>query len=156
MKKEITETSPFTGKDSVIVEIVDGKTSKICMDSGYMTNVDFNYDNTDLILKYEESMPKLMIDLKYKDEHLGQYWYLTSIQFKTGMIYPQPCKHGEYEWSFSPVIELNEEEKLKYPIPEKDGEYYDTRLATEHSETYSKHDFTGACRRAGAVVTANE
>ena len=67
MKKEITETSPFTGKDSVIVEIVDGKTSKICMDSGYMTNVDFNYDNTDLILKYEESMPKLMIDLKYKD-----------------------------------------------------------------------------------------
>ena len=156
MKKEITETSPFTGKDSVIVEVVSGKTSKICMDSGYMTNEDFSYDNADLISKYEGSMPKLMIDLRYKDEHLGQYWYLTSIQFKTGMIYPQPSKHDEYEWCFSPVVELTDEEKLKYPIPEKDGEYYSTRLATEHSETYSNHDFTGACRRAGAVVTANE
>ena len=156
MKKDTTEISPFTGKESVIVEIVDGKTSKICMDSGYMTNDDFSIDNSELLSKYEESMPKLMIEKKHKDTDLGQYWYLTSIQFKTGMIYPQPCKHGEYEWSFSPVIELNEEEKLKYPVPEKDGEYYDTRLATEHSEYYTKHNFSGACKRAGAVITADE
>ena len=82
MKKDTTEISPFTGKESVIVEQVGDKTSKICMDSGFMTNEDFSIDNVELIEKYESSMPKLMIEKRYKDDELGQYWYLTSIQFR--------------------------------------------------------------------------
>jgi hypothetical protein len=152
MKKDTTENSPFTGKESVIVEIVDGKTSKICMDSGYMTNDDFNINNKEILSKYEESMPKLMIEKKYKDTELGQYWYLTSIQFKTGMIYPQPNTIDEYEWVFAPVIGLDADEQLQYPVPGKDGEFYNTRLATEHAEYYTKHNFQGACKRAGAII----
>ncbi len=156
MKKDTTEISPFTGKESVIVEIVDGKTSKICMESGYMTNEDFGFDNKDLLAKYEETMPKLMIETKYKDEDISQYWYLTSIQFRTGMIYPQPNKIDEYEWVFAPIIELDADEQKQYPVPGKDEEFYNTRLGTEHAEYYTKLGFTAACRRAGAVVTANE
>jgi len=156
MKKDTTEISPFTGKESVIVEIVDGKTSKICMDSGYMTNEDFSIDNTELINTYESSMPKLMIEKRYKDDDLGQYWYLTSIQFTTGMIYPQPDTVNEYEWCYSPVIKLDAEEQQQYPVPGKDGEFYNTRLGTEHTEYYTKYNFTAACRRAGAIVTADE
>ena len=156
MKKDTTEISPFTGKESVIVEQVGDKTSKICMDSGFMTNEDFSIDNVELIEKYESSMPKLMIEKRYKDDDLGQYWYLTSIQFRTGMIYPQPSQQDDYEWCFSPVIELDPDEQKQYPVPGKEGEYYNTRLGTEHTEYYNKHDFTGACRRAGAIVTADE
>tara|TARA_R110000822_G_scaffold192679_3_gene331334 strand:- start:664 stop:1134 length:471 start_codon:yes stop_codon:yes gene_type:complete len=156
MKKDTTEISPFTGKESVIVEIVDGKTSKICMDSGYMTNDDFSIDNSELLSKYEESMPKLMIEKKHKDTDLGQYWYLTSIQFRTGMIYPQPDKNNEYEWVFAPIMSLDAEEQKQYPVPGKDDEFYNTRLATEHAEYYTKHNFSGACKRAGAVITADE
>ena len=154
MKTEITEKSPITGNDCVIVEIIDGKTSKICMESGYMTNTDFDINNEELLAKYEESMPELMIDTKLKDEELGQYWYLTSVQFRTGMIYPQPSENdvNKYEWAFTPVIELSEEEKLQYPKPGKDDEYYDTRLATEITETYKSDQFKAVCKRAGAVI----
>ena len=125
MKTELTEKSPITGNDCVIVEIIDGKTSKICMESGFMTNSDFNFENTDLLATYEESMPELMIATRLKDEDINQFWYLTSVQFRTGMIYPQPSEidANGYEWAFTPVIELSEEEKLKYPVPGKDGEY---------------------------------
>ena len=121
-----------------------------------MTNDDFSIDNSELLSKYEESMPKLMIEKKYKDTELGQYWYLTSIQFKTGMIYPQPNTIDEYEWVFAPVIGLDADEQLQYPVPGKDDEFYNTRLATEHAEYYTKHNFSGACKRAGAVITADE
>ena len=154
MKTELTEKSPITGNECVIVEIIDGKTSKICMESGFMTNTDFNIENKELLAKYEESMPELMIDTKLKDEELGQYWYLTSVQFRTGMIYPQPSENdaNNYEWAFTPVIELSEEEKLNYPVPGKDGEYYNTRLATEITETYKSDQFKHVCKRAGAVI----
>jgi hypothetical protein len=154
MKTEITEKSPITGNDCVIVEVIDGKTSKICMESGYMTNSDFNFANTDKLAKYEESMPELMIDTKLKDEDISQFWYLTSVQFRTGMIYPQPSEVdvNKYEWAFTPIIELSEEEKLNYPVPGKDGEYYNTRLATEITETYKSDQFKAVCKRAGAVI----
>jgi len=128
MKTELTEKSPITGNDCVIVEIIDGKTSKICMESGFMT--------------------------KLKDEELGQYWYLTSVQFRTGMIYPQPNEKdaNNYEWAFTPIVELSDEEKKNYPIPGKEGEYYGTRLATEITETYKSDQFKHVCKRAGAVI----
>jgi hypothetical protein len=155
-KKEITEISPITGKSSVLVEKVDGKVSKICMDSGYMTNEDFAFENTEKLEKYEDSMPQLIIDNKYKDDDLEQYWYLTSIQFRTGMIYPQPCRHDKYEWAFSPVQALDVVEQKQYPVPGKHNEYYESRLATEATELYQKYDFRGACKRAGAVMDVNE
>ena len=156
MKAEKTEQSPFTGKSSVLVENVNGTESKICMDSGYMTNGEFAFENTEKLEKYEASMPQLIIDNKYKDDDLGQYWYLTTIQFRTGMIYPQPCSHDSHEWAFTPIQTLDLEEQKQYPVPGKHNEYYESRLATEATELYQKYDFKGACKRAGAVVEANE
>ena len=154
MKTELTEKSPITGNDCVIVEIIDGKTSKICMESGFMTNDDFAIGNDELLAKYEETMPEIIVDSKLKDEELGQYWYLTSVQFRTGMIYPQPSEHdaNKYEWAFTPVIELSEKERLEYPVPGKEGEYYEQRLATEITETYKSDQFKAVCKRAGAVI----
>ena len=151
-KEENLEISPISGKKSVIVETLNGKTSKVCMDTGYMTNNDFSFDNKEILKKYEESMPQIIIDTKYKDDDLQQFWYLTSIHFKTGMIYPMPNSHNEYDWAFSPIIEISGDERLKYPKPGKDGEYYDSKLDTDATERYSKDDFRGVCKRAGAVI----
>jgi len=152
IKKEKTELSPITGKDSVIVEHVNGVESRVCMESGFMTTGDFSFSNVEKLAKYEESMPQLIVDTKYKDDDLEQYWYLTTIQFKTGMIYPQPTKHSEYEWAFTPIMQLDAEAKLQYPVPGKHNEYYESRLATEHTELYQKYNFNAACQRAGAVI----
>tara|TARA_R100001015_G_C4634968_1_gene202889 strand:- start:4781 stop:5260 length:480 start_codon:yes stop_codon:yes gene_type:complete len=149
---ENLEVSPISGKESVIVETVNEKISRICMDSGYMTNDDFSFDNIELIEKYEESMPQIIIDNKYKDEDLQQWWYLTTVQFTTGMIYPMPNSTKGYDWAFSPVVQIPESEQSKFPIPGKEGEFYKTRLDTEATERYTNSDFRGVCKRAGAVV----
>ena len=151
-KEENLEISPISGKKSVIVETLNGKTSKVCMDTGYMTNNDFSFDNKEILKKYEESMPQIIIDTKYKDDDLQQFWYLTSIHFKTGMIYPMPNSHNEYDWAFSPIVEIDLSERMQYPKPGEEGKYYETKLDTDATERYSKDDFRGVCKRAGAVI----
>tara|TARA_Y100000004_G_C8894614_1_gene403568 strand:+ start:327 stop:788 length:462 start_codon:yes stop_codon:yes gene_type:complete len=150
--EENLEISPISGKESVIVEVVDGKTSKVCMDTGYMTNDDFSFDNTELLEKYEDSMPQIIVDNKYKDDDLKQFWYLTSIQFRTGMIYPMPNNQESYDWAFSPIVEIDLSQRMQYPKPGKQGEYYETKLDTDATERYSKDDFRSVCKRAGAVI----
>ena len=110
--EENLEISPISGKESVIVEVIDGKTSKVCMDTGYMTNDDFSFDNTELLEKYEDSMPQIIVDNKYKDDDLKQFWYLTSIQFRTGMIYPMPNNQESYDWAFSPIVEIDLSQRM--------------------------------------------
>jgi hypothetical protein len=73
-KEENLETSPITGANSVLVETVNNKTSRICMDSGFMTNDDFKIENTELLEQYESSMPQLIKDNVYIDESLSYSW----------------------------------------------------------------------------------
>ena len=79
---ENLEVSPISGKESVIVETVNEKISRICMDSGYMTNDDFSFDNIELIEKYEESMPQIIID----DKHIGGYNELVEYYTDKGLV----------------------------------------------------------------------
>tara|TARA_Y100000389_G_C17409656_1_gene490124 strand:+ start:605 stop:1072 length:468 start_codon:yes stop_codon:yes gene_type:complete len=151
-KEENLEISPITGATSVLVETVNSKTSRICMDSGFMTNDDFKIENTELLKQYESSMPQLIKDNRYIDESLNQNWYLSSVQFTTGMIYPMPNSIDGYDWAFSPVVDIDPSESEKYPIPGKEGEFYTTKLDTDATERYTKYDFRGVCKRAGAVV----
>jgi len=151
-KEENLEISPISNSKSVIVESVDGKTSRMCMDTGFMTNDDFSYKNKELIEQYEDSMPQLIKDNRFSDDALEQYWYLSSVQFTTGMIYPIPNNTGDYDWAFSPVVEIDLSERFNYPVPGKDGEYYETRLDTDATQRYTKDDFRAVCKAAGAVV----
>ena len=42
-----------------------------------------------------------------------------------------------------------EEEKQNYPIPGKEGEYYETRVAIDMAERYNSKDFRSVCKRVG-------
>ena len=141
--------SPFTGEYDVVIEQDDKNgESRMCVKSGYNTSELYSYtENSPHIEKFEENTTQLIKDTKYKDEDLGQYWYLTTIIFQSGMLYPD----GDVDnirWVFSPVVKISKDEQEKYPVPGKDGEYYETRVAVELSESFN--DFNSACKRMGA------
>ena len=89
--------------------------------------------------------------MRYEDKDLGQYWYLSTITTQSGVVYPEGTR-DHYEWVFSPVVKLTEEEKMKYPVPGKKDEYYETRVGVELSERFQSHNFLGACKSLGAVI----
>ena len=147
----IKTKSPFTDDFDVIVEYDEKfRESRMCMVSGYTTSELYKVDSLD-IEKIEKSTSKFIRDMRYEDKDLGQYWYLSTITTSNGIIYPEGNK-DHYEWVFSPVIQLTEEEKKEYPVPGKEGEYYETRVGIEHSQRFQSHNFLGACKSLGAVV----
>ena len=143
--------SPFTDDYDVIVEYDDRhRESRMCMVTGYTTNEFYKFDSPN-IKEIENSTSKFIKEMRYEDKTLGQYWYLTTITTHKGIVYPEGTK-DHFEWVYSPIVQLEEEEKKKYPVPGKDGEFYETRLGVEHSERFQSHNFLGACKSLGAVV----
>ena len=122
--------------------------SRMCIESGYNTSELYRFDSPH-IEKFEENTTQLICESKYKDEELGQYWYLTTIVFQTGILYPEGTPE-DIVWVYSPVVTIDEEDRQKYPIPGKDGEFYQTRIAVEASERYT--EFQAACKRMGAIA----
>ena len=150
-KTDLTEISPFTNKTSVIVEKTDsGIETRICMDTGFTTNSDYKI-GSDKIEEVEQSTSRLIRELRFSDILLGQYWYPTTAMFSTGMIYPEGTK-DEWNWVYAPIVEVADDEKEKYPVPGKPGEFYTTRLATDAAEYYKPTDFKEVCKRVGMAT----
>lgn len=147
MKIDVTEKSPFTGKKSVVVEQTNGIETRICMDTGFTTNSEYTVGSSK-IKEFEASTAELIRALRYEDTALKQYWYPTTVMFSTGIIYPIGSEEN-WEWSYAPIVDLSEEEKNDFPVPGKEGEYYETRLATELAENYPSYDFRAVCKRVG-------
>ena len=64
-------------------------------------------------------------------------------------------KENSEDWtlgSIDLVREVTEEEKEKYPIPEKDGEYFKTIVDVKGKKNFSKTDFISALKEIGGVV----
>jgi hypothetical protein len=150
-KGNLKAKSPFTGDFDVIVEYDDIQgESRMCMVTGYTTSTLYKFESEN-VGKLEKSTSKFIKEMRYEDKELEQYWYLATITTQKGFVYPEGTK-DHYEWVYSPVIELTEEEQMKYPIPGKDDEYYQTRVGVELSQRFQDNNFLGACKSLGAVV----
>jgi len=148
IESDLTEISPFTDKKSVIVENTEaGIETRICMDTGFTTNSEYKI-GSEKIEEIEMSTSRLIRELRFTDVVLGQYWYPTTAMFATGMIYPEGTK-DKWNWVYAPIVDVPEEEKEKYPVPGKPGEFYTTRLATDVAEYYKPTEFQEVCKRVG-------
>tara|TARA_R100001129_G_scaffold74028_1_gene50555 strand:- start:1461 stop:1928 length:468 start_codon:yes stop_codon:yes gene_type:complete len=147
MKIDTTEISPFTGEKSVVIEESNGIETRICIETGFTTNSEYKV-GSEKIEEFEKTTAELIRNLRYTDEELGQYWYPTTVMFTHGIIYPEG-NLTDWQWVFAPVVKLTEEERKKYPVPGKDGEYYETRIAIDKAERYGHKDFKTVCKRVG-------
>jgi hypothetical protein len=143
--------SPLTGALKCFVEKYDGVTSYLCLDSGYTSNSNYEIDS-ELIKKVEKGAPKIVNDLRFVDDERNIIWYPSVLQIPgTGMIFPDGTDKDDWGWSVAKEIKLEGEDQYKFPIPDKDGEYYTSMLDMENIRTFQKKDFEMACETLGII-----
>tara|TARA_Y100000593_G_scaffold81051_1_gene151464 strand:- start:694 stop:1191 length:498 start_codon:yes stop_codon:yes gene_type:complete len=144
MNIDYDEISPITGNKCVVVEadVNANVESYLCMESGYTTTDQLQKDST-IVEQYETKLTELMLDLKHEDEETGLVWYPTFMQMPGGMLYPEGT-HKNWSWRVAKIIPIFGEERLKYPIPGKEGEYFTSRLDVENANVYKSLNFSSA------------
>ena len=136
----------------------DGAFSYLCMRCGRTTNTHFKDGSSQLEAALEKS-PNIIRDLQHKDSNTELVWIPSVINIPTkGMIYPMGDKDN-WNWVFSPVIEISKEEQKKYPVPGKENEYYEQRIGVDIEdgmELFGELEYLEACKRLGITKDIEE
>ena len=139
------------GSDACYVEEVnqDIKTY-FCYGCGFQTNSLMKEGET----FYEEQiniLPELYKDLISKDED-GIMWMPSTINLpQQGMIFANGPSKTDWGWAAVKAVPVKEEEKEKYPIPSKKGEYYEWRMDMSTLQMFPERDFIEALSYIGVL-----
>ena len=141
MNIDFDEISPITGNKCVVVEAEPDNNviSYLCMESGYTTTDQLIKDGA-YLKSHEEQLTDLMLDAKHEDEETRLVWYPTFMQMPGGMLYPDGTPDA-IEWKVAKVVPIFGDERLQYPIPGKDGEYFTSKLDVDNANSYNTGDF---------------
>jgi len=114
-----------------------------CYGCGFQTN-SLMKEGEDFYNSQVEILPELYKDLFYKDEN-GKTWMPSSVNIPTqGMIFANGPASTEWKWAAVKAIPVSEEEKTKYPIPGKEGQYYEWRMDMTTLKEFNERDFMEA------------
>ena len=117
---------------------------------------------------FEEQMdilPELYKALLGEDAE-GLVWMPQTVNLpQNGMVFATAARDfgeegGEvnqdnYEWAGVKAVEITEEEKHKFPIPKKEGEFYEWRMDMTTEKRFAHNDFVEALDYIG-VFSAEE
>ena len=136
--------SPVTGNKCVLEEANehDNTVSYLCMESGF-TSSEKLIDGTEFQKKYETQCTDLMISCKIIDDD-NRAWYPTFMQMPGGMLYCEGKTSQSWSWKVAKVIPIFGDERKKYPVPGKEGEFHTSRLDVDSAKTYDNNDFQTA------------
>ena len=139
------------GSDACYVEEVnqDIKTY-FCYGCGFQTNSLMKEGET----FYEEQiniLPELYKDLISKDKD-GIMWMPSTVNLpQQGMIFANGPSKTDWGWAAVKAVPVLEEEKEKYPIPSKKGEYYEWRMDMTTLQMFPERDFMEALSYIGVL-----
>ena len=89
-------------------------------------------------------LPELYKDLFFKDED-GKIWMASSVNLpQQGMIFANGPSKEDWGWAAVKAVKVLDEEKEKYPIPGKKGEYYEWRMDMTTLKMFSERDYMEA------------
>lgn len=124
--------------------------SYLCLGCGY-TTTSKNIDESIDVRTWEQSMPEIIKNSKVVTaDKLA--WYPSVLNFPSkGIIFPDGTNEHTWVWTAAKVVPVSEADAEKYPIPNKPGHFYGTRLDMENKVTFKKNDFKSACLHIGIL-----
>lgn len=132
------------GSDACYVQEVnqDIKTYQ-CYGCGFVTN-SLMKQGEQFFEEQMEILPNLYKELMGEDED-GKIWMPTTINLPNkGMVFANGPDSNSWNWAAVKAVPVTEEEKEKYPIPGKEGEYYEWRMDMSTLQEYPEGDFIEA------------
>ena len=119
----------------------------LCMTCGMTTNTSMTEDSEVLKESFELTAEIIKDN---KQIHDGLVWLLTVITMPDkGMIFPEPQKEEDWKWTVVKSISIPEEEQEKYPVPNKPGEFYKTRMDMKSVKRFEQLEFMDAAEELG-------
>ena len=132
------------GSDACYVqEVNESIKNYICYGCGFQTN-SLMKKGEEFFEQQMETLPDLYKELMGEDDE-GKIWMPTVINLPSkGMVFANGTRADNGKWSSVKAVPVKEEEKEKYPIPNKKGEYYEWRMDMSTITHYDEKDFVDA------------
>jgi len=142
---------PRCNSDACYSQEVNNKLSTyFCYGCGFQSN-SLMKNGEEFLLEQTKILPELYIDLIFEDKK-GRKWLPSTINLpKQGMIFANGATAKNWKWAAVKSIEVLEEEKEKYPIPGKEGKYYENRMDMETMKLFEERDYMEALSYIGVL-----
>lgn len=114
-----------------------------CYGCGFCTN-SLMKQGTEFFEEQIELLPNLYKELMGEDED-GLVWMPTTINLPSqGMVFAHGTRYDGWKWAATKAVPVKEEEKEKFPIPHKPGEFYEWRMDMDTIKEFDERDFIEA------------
>ena len=151
MSADKLDVCPRCGSDACYVTEVNQDISNyFCYGCGFQSNT-LMREGEEITEEQMEILPELYKDLKHEDKN-GQIWFPSTVNLpKQGMVFANGSSIKNWEWAAVKAVEVKEEEKEKYPIPNKKGKYYEYRMDMTTMKQFKERDFMDALSYIGVL-----
>jgi len=149
---DLTTCSRCGGDACYKQEVTNEITTYSCFGCGFQSN-SLMKKNGDFLNEQIEVLPELYKELMFEDEN-DQCWLPSTINLPTrGMVFANGSNKKNWKWASVKAIEVTEEEKEKYPIPNKKDEYYKHRMDMTTLKMFAEKDYLEALDYIGIFPT---
>ena len=151
MSADKLDTCPRCGSDACYVtEVNQDINNYFCYGCGFQSNT-LMREGEEITEEQMSILPELYKDLRYEDKN-GQIWFPSTVNLpKQGMIFADGSTTKNWAWAAVKAVEVKEEEKHKYPIPKKEGQFYEYRMDMTTVKHFKERDFMEALSYIGVL-----
>ena len=130
-------------------EVNDKITNYMCYGCGFVSN-SIMKDGEIFWEEQKTKLPELHKDLIFFIN--GKNWIPNTVnQQDKGMVFANGTSTSDWHWAAVKAVKVKEEEKEKYPIPGKEGEYYEWRMDMENVKKFKERDYMDALSHIGLL-----
>ena len=150
MTDNLTNCSHCGSDACYVVENTPEIKTYSCFGCGFTTN-SLMKEGEEFYEQQLEVLPELYKDVMFEDEN-GLKWMPTTINVPTqGMVFYNGTNPGDAKWAGVQAVEVTEEEKEKYPIKGKPGQYYTHRMDMSTMKPFEMREFIDALTYIGVL-----
>jgi len=140
------------GSDAALETQLDSENKAwLCYTCGFSTST-FHVSGSVLINQSDERCPTLYKDLKFTDDS-NLVWYPTTLNYpEMGMVFLDGTSVDDYRWAAILATNVDETEKVKFPIPGQPGQFYNKKMDLTTLKHFDKNEFMDALEYANMLV----
>ena len=133
------------------IEATPKITNWMSLSCGFWTN-SLMTEGSEFYNEQFEVLPELYKELAWTDPETKLIWLPQTInEPKQGMVFANGSNIDNWKWAAVKSVAVTEEEKHKYPIPKKSGEFYEHRMDMTTMKTFDERDFIEALSYIGIL-----
>ena len=142
---------PKCGSDACYVQEVNQDINNyFCYGCGFQSNT-LMREGEEIMEEQMKILPELYKDLRYEDKN-DQIWFPSTVNLPTqGMVFANGSTTENWKWAAVKAVKVTEEEKEKYPIPNKKDQYYKHRMDMTTMKQFKERDYMDALSYIGVL-----